>query len=170
MADEQLTANPRLTRRVLAVMLLAACALAWATFVGCQTQPAEPASLARLQPETRQRMKLVMAKIGQYYLQLRASVDKGYLAEAGSQAEAIATLETYLAPQRDPGTPANYIRMQAEFDEASRELAAASRLKSIQDVVKSFGEMQATCRSCHQAYRVSLPEPYRDVAFTAAKK
>jgi len=151
------------SRLILTAVLALALALA-STPAACR-QPQDAPPLARLQPETRQRMKLVMAKVGSYYLRLESSVDKGFLADAATQAQAVATLGAYLAPQRDPAIPPEYVILQAEFDEAARELADAARKNDIQLASRSFDDLTAACTNCHQAFRVSLQRPYQNLAY-----
>jgi hypothetical protein len=168
-----------MTRWLVPGAVVAAAAVAWLALAGCETtrpaaEPpavrAETAALARLQPETQSRMKAVMTKIGAYYELLETSVAKGSLAQAATEAEAIASLGSYLAPQRDPRTPARYLTLQARFDESARELAAAARLKSIHEVTQSFDELRKTCQECHAAFRVKLPGPYRGLGFVEPDK
>ena len=147
-----------------AVLLAVAGVMVATSFGGCA---ARSPALDEVRPETRERMKLVMAKIGRYYELLEASVVKGNLSQAPMPAEAIAALGTHLAPHRDPGMPAEYVALQAQFDEAARELAAAARVKSLQEVSQLFTELRQTCRGCHGAFRVTLHEPYRELGFTA---
>jgi Cytochrome C' len=134
-------------------------------FLGCgfQDRPTLDAAL----PETRERMQMVMKKIGRYYEQLAESVDTGNLAAAPTPAEAIARLGAYIAPYRDPGVPEQYVVLQAQFDEASRELAAAARLRSLHEVSELFREMQQTCRNCHATFRVSLEAPLEKLGTVA---
>lgn len=127
-------------------------------FLGCGFQ--DRPTLDRALPETRQRMQMVMQKIGRYYEQLAESVDTGNLAAVPTPAEAIARLGAYIAPYRDPGVPEEYVVLQAQFDEASQELAAAARIRSLHDVSERFREMQQTCRNCHVTFRVPIEAPF----------
>jgi cytochrome c556 len=60
--------------------------------------------------------------------------------------------------------PAAYVALQAEFDEAARELAVAARLNQLHETSRRFDEMERTCRRCHETYHVTLEPPYADVS------
>ena len=145
-------------------LLLASGLVALAAVLSCASGRGGP-ELDTVRPETRERMHLVMGKIGRYYELLETSVDEGQLSRAAQQADAVAALGAFLAPHRDPGMPPTYVALQARFDEAARELAAAARLKRVQEVSQLFAEMRQTCRQCHATFRVALDEPYRDLGY-----
>lgn len=143
----------------------AAGAVVLAAFMGCGLrQPAAPA-LDAVSPETRERMKLVMVKIGQHYGNLESGVDRGQLSQAAAEARYIVALGAHLAPHRDPGMPGRYLALQAQFDEAARELSRSAQLGRLQEVSLAFDEMQRTCRECHVEFRVPLSEPYCELGF-----
>jgi len=152
-------------RAWVATFVLGAGLVALATVLSCASGRRGPA-LDQVSPETRQRMHQVMVKIGKYYEQLQTSVNEGQYTRAAPQADAVAALGAFLAPHRDPGMPATYVALQAQFDEASRELAAAARLQSVQEVSRLFAEMRDTCRACHTAFHVPLDDPYRELGYT----
>jgi hypothetical protein len=146
-------------------LLTATAAVVTAAVIGCADWGRTRPTLDATQPETRQRLRQVMARIGDHYLRLSGSVDAGNLSEVPVPAEAIAALGALLAPHRDPGMPEEYIVLQAQFDEASRELAAAARLKSLQEVSDLYREMRRTCRNCHVTFRVPLEQPLADLGY-----
>ena len=156
-------------RWLIPALVLSAAAVVLPYVLGCEPKGPDPSLVARLQPETLERMHLVMNKVGQYYRLLETSVGGGHLGDAAMQADAVAALGAYLAPHRDPGMPPEYIALQARFDEAARELSVAARRNSIQDVSRRFSEMRRTCRDCHTTYRVRLGDPYRDLGLTDAR-
>ena len=156
---------------VVGLLVVAALAVALTAVPGCaepERSSVDEAALAGIRPETRERMQLVMDKIGQYYVRLSEHVESGNLAAVPPPADAIATLGGLLAPHRDPGMPPEYVALQARFDEAARELAAAARLKNLQEVAALHREMRKTCRNCHATFRVSLAEPFRDLGHDAS--
>ncbi len=134
-----------------------------AALLGCESKSVERRALDRILPETRERMLLVMDKVGGYYRVLEADVTRGNLSEAAAGADAIAALGSYLGAHRDPAVPDRYVAQQARFNETARELAMAARLKTVHEVDQRFEELKTTCIDCHEVFQVSLPSAYRDL-------